>query len=47
MKDFFSVGILNGQLEFTYELGSGIIRHQSEAFVSDGLTHYIEIERQG
>jgi len=46
-QDYFSLGIRNGQVVLSYELGSGIARVVSEVPVVDGQPHRILLSRFG
>nr|CDJ89925.1 Laminin B type IV and EGF and Immunoglobulin V-set and Immunoglobulin and Immunoglobulin I-set and Laminin G domain containing protein [Haemonchus contortus] len=46
-EDYFSVGLSNGHLHFSYELGGGAAYMVSESRVDDNKEHHIRLERQG
>lgn len=46
-EDYFSVGLHDGVLHFSYELGGGAAHMISEQRVDDDKVHYIRLERQG
>ncbi|KAE9418269.1 hypothetical protein Angca_005905, partial [Angiostrongylus cantonensis] len=46
-EDYFSVGLYDGVLHFSYELGGGAAHMISEQRVDDDKVHYIRLERQG
>ncbi|ULU04746.1 hypothetical protein L3Y34_017478 [Caenorhabditis briggsae] len=47
MEDYISVGIVNGHLHFSYELGGGAAHLISEDRVDDGKEHSVRFERKG
>ncbi|EGT39372.1 hypothetical protein CAEBREN_31560 [Caenorhabditis brenneri] len=47
MEDYISVGIVNGHLHFSYELGGGAAHLVSEERVDDGKEHSVRFERKG
>ncbi|CAI5441954.1 unnamed protein product [Caenorhabditis angaria] len=47
MEDYLSVGIVNGYLHYSYELGGGAAHMISRERVDDGKIHHIRIERRG
>uniref|UniRef100_A0A183BT44 EGF-like domain-containing protein n=1 Tax=Globodera pallida TaxID=36090 RepID=A0A183BT44_GLOPA len=46
-EDFLSIGILDGHLSFSFELGGGAAQILSERPVDDGKTHSIKAIRRG
>ncbi|KAK5983544.1 hypothetical protein GCK32_004642 [Trichostrongylus colubriformis] len=46
-EDYFSVGLSEGRLHFSYELGGGAAHMVSQTRVDDDKEHYVRIERQG
>ncbi|CAB3410943.1 unnamed protein product [Caenorhabditis bovis] len=47
MEDYISVGIVNGYLHYSYELGGGAAHLVSSDVVNDGKVHYARFERRG
>lgn len=46
-EDYVSIGLNDGYLVFSYELGGGAAWIQSEVQVNDGKEHHIRAVRQG
>ncbi|CAG2167829.1 unnamed protein product, partial [Oppiella nova] len=46
-KDFMAVAVNDGQIEFTFELGSGSAKIRSFVKVNDGSKHIIVVKRKG
>ncbi|XP_021927336.1 basement membrane-specific heparan sulfate proteoglycan core protein isoform X6 [Zootermopsis nevadensis] len=48
-QDYVALAVVNGLLEFSYELGSGPaqIQTQADARVDDGKRHHVVLKRQG
>ncbi|CAD5212707.1 unnamed protein product [Bursaphelenchus okinawaensis] len=46
-EDYVSIGLNDGFLVFSYELGGGAAQIISETPVNDGKEHYVRVERRG
>jgi len=46
-KDFLAAALVEGRLEFSFELGSGSARIRSPVKVNDGQPHEVTIKRKG
>lgn len=46
-KDFFAIALIDGFVEFSFELGSGPARIRSDVRVNDGLKHTVVVKRKG
>lgn len=46
-KDFLEVALIDGKIEFSYELGSGVAKIKSTIKVNDGEPHSIVVKRKG
>ncbi|CAD5218064.1 unnamed protein product [Bursaphelenchus xylophilus] len=46
-EDYVSIGLNDGFLVFSYELGGGAAQITSEMPVNDGKEHYLRVERRG
>ncbi|XP_054159296.1 basement membrane-specific heparan sulfate proteoglycan core protein-like isoform X2 [Oppia nitens] len=46
-QDFMAVALIDGKVEFSFELGSGLAKIRSSIKVNDGLGHTVDVKRKG